>query len=217
MSIMEAVSSVFKHYASFSGRARRSEYWKFFLFNMIIYVVCYLASALFTGDSGQGSALPMGLLGIYGIATLIPGLAVAVRRLHDTGRSGGNLFILLIPAVGAILFLVWMCQDGDPGDNAYGHNPKKLFDARVEPAAAPAAAPAPAPVPVRRAEPTPAPAPKTRNCPFCGAVVAETAGFCTYCGSSLKAAAPVPRPAPVEKKPAEKSAVDDLWQTPTDF
>lgn len=215
MSIMEAVSNVFKHYASFGERARRSEYWKFFLFNMIIYVVCYLASALFAGDSGQGAALPMGLLGLYGLATLIPGLAVAVRRLHDTGRSGWSLFILLIPAVGAILFLVWMCQDGEPGDNAYGPSPKKLFDAVSRPVEAPAAAPVPAPM--RRAEPAPAPVPKTRNCPSCGAVVSETAGFCTYCGSSLSAAAPVPHPAPAEKKSAEKSAVDDLWQTPTDF
>ena len=77
MSMKEAVSSVFKHYAGFKDRARRSEYWNFFLFNMIIYVVCYLAAALFKGDSGSGSALPMGLLGIYGIAALILGTAVS--------------------------------------------------------------------------------------------------------------------------------------------
>jgi uncharacterized membrane protein YhaH (DUF805 family) len=62
--------------------------------------------------------------GIYGLAVLIPGLAVAVRRLHDTGRSGWWLLIGLVPLIGAIVLIVFMATDGEPGDNAYGPNPK---------------------------------------------------------------------------------------------
>ena len=64
------------------------------------------------------------LSGIYGLAVLIPGLAVAVRRLHDTGRSGWWLLIGLVPLIGAIVLIVFMATDGEPGDNAYGPNPK---------------------------------------------------------------------------------------------
>lgn len=113
---------VLKQYAVFKGRARRKEYWFFILFNLI-------ASLVLTGvDFMTGSLdaeLGMGLLsGLYSLAVLIPSLAVTVRRLHDTGRTGWWLLIGLIPLIGAIVLLVFMLLDSQPGDNEYGAHPK---------------------------------------------------------------------------------------------
>ena len=115
---------VFKKYAVFSGRARRKEYWYFLLFNIIISIVL----AVIDGVTGTFSAeTDMGLLGgLYTLAVLIPGLAVSVRRLHDTDRSGWWLLIYLIPLIGAIVLLVFMVQDSTPGENRYGPNPKDV-------------------------------------------------------------------------------------------
>ena len=114
---------VLKKYALFSGRARRKEYWFFVLFNIIISI------ALAVIDGVTGSFSPeagMGLLGgIYTLAVLIPGIAVSVRRLHDTERSGWWLLIALVPLIGAIVLLVFMVQDSKPGQNQYGANPKE--------------------------------------------------------------------------------------------
>ncbi len=113
---------VLKKYAVFSGRARRKEYWYFFLFSLIISIVL----AVVDGVTGSFSAeAGVGLLGgIYALAVLIPGLAVSVRRLHDTGRSGWWLLIALIPVIGAIVLLVFMVLEGKLDTNQYGSNPK---------------------------------------------------------------------------------------------
>ena len=105
-----------KKYAVFSGRARRKEYWYFVLWYMIISI----------GLAIIGYAIGIGgiLQGIYALAVLIPNLAVAVRRLHDTGRSGWWLLIGLIPLIGAIVLLVFMFTDSHPGENEYGPSPK---------------------------------------------------------------------------------------------
>lgn len=108
--------AVLKNYAGFSGRARRTEYWMFFLFNVIIAIVLNVITLAIQQVSILGT--------IYGLAVLIPGLAVGVRRLHDTGRSGWWLLIGLVPLIGAIVLIVFMATDGEPGDNAYGPNPK---------------------------------------------------------------------------------------------
>jgi uncharacterized membrane protein YhaH (DUF805 family) len=108
--------AVLKNYAGFSGRARRTEYWMFFLFNVIIDIVLNVITLAIQQVSILGT--------IYGLAVLIPGLAVGVRRLHDTGRSGWWLLIGLVPLIGAIVLIVFMATDGEPGDNAYGPNPK---------------------------------------------------------------------------------------------
>ena len=108
--------AVLKNYAGFSGRARRTEYWMFVLFNVIITIVLQVISLAIQQVSILGA--------IYGLAVLIPGLAVGVRRLHDTGRSGWWLLIGLVPLIGAIVLIVFMATDGEPGDNAYGPNPK---------------------------------------------------------------------------------------------
>ena len=108
---------VLKKYAVFGGRARRKEYWMFFLFNVIIAFVLGLVEGLAGGPGIVGN--------IYALAVLIPGIAVAMRRLHDTDRSGWWLFIGLIPIVGAIVLLVFLVQDSTPGENQYGANPKE--------------------------------------------------------------------------------------------
>ncbi|WP_030905824.1 DUF805 domain-containing protein [Streptosporangium amethystogenes] len=108
--------AVLKNYVGFSGRARRTEYWMFVLFNIVISLVL----------GGIGAVIEQGniLSSIYALAVLIPGLAVAVRRLHDTGRSGWWLLIGLVPLIGFIVLLVFMASEGEPGGNAYGSNPK---------------------------------------------------------------------------------------------
>jgi len=113
---------VLKKYAVFSGRARRKEYWFFVLFNIIVSIILAVIDGV-TGTLDPESG--MGLLGlIYTLAILIPALAVSVRRLHDTGRSGWWLLILLIPLIGTIVILIFMVQDSKPEENQYGSNPK---------------------------------------------------------------------------------------------
>jgi uncharacterized membrane protein YhaH (DUF805 family) len=111
-----------KQYAVFKGRARRKEYWFFALFNLIVSVV------LTAVDYATGSLDPeygVGLLsGLYSLAILLPGLAVTVRRLHDTDRTGWWVLIAFIPFIGAIVLLVFMLLNSKPGDNRYGPNPK---------------------------------------------------------------------------------------------
>jgi uncharacterized membrane protein YhaH (DUF805 family) len=115
---------VLKKYAVFNGRARRKEYWMFFLFNVIISIVLLIVDGII-GTSAVPGAL--GLLGgLYALALLIPGIAVAVRRLHDTGRSGWWILIGLVPFVGGIILIVFLVQDGTPGDNQFGSNPKMV-------------------------------------------------------------------------------------------
>ena len=114
--------NVLKQYAVFKGRARRKEYWFFILFNLIASVVLTVIDFM-TGllDAELGIGL---LSGLYSLAVLIPSLAVTVRRLHDTDRSGWWLLIGLVPLLGAIVLLVFMLLDGTPGDNRHGASPK---------------------------------------------------------------------------------------------
>ncbi len=114
MGFLDAVKSVFSQYATFSGRARRSEYWYFVLFNYIVSIVLVLTGVQM-------------LSYIWSLATLIPGLAVAVRRMHDIGKSGWFLLIGFIPIVGFIWLLVLCCKDSQP-DNQYGPNPKAVTE-----------------------------------------------------------------------------------------
>lgn len=119
---MDWYLGVLKQYAVFKGRARRKEYWFFILFNLIASLLLTLVDFM-TGS--LDAELGMGLLsGLYSLAVLIPSLAVTVRRLHDTGRTGWWLLIGLIPLIGALVLLVFMLLDSQPGDNEYGANPK---------------------------------------------------------------------------------------------
>ena len=115
MNFGQAVQSALRQYAGFSGRARRSEYWYFFLFNLILSVIVGII------DVAIGSQV-LGYL--LTLALLLPGLAVGCRRLHDTGRPGAWLFIALVPLIGVIVLIVFFCQDSQPGDNQYGASPK---------------------------------------------------------------------------------------------
>ena len=119
MSFTEAIQSVFSQYATFSGRARRSEYWYFALFSGIINGVLSLLS-----NMTNGSGLITAVSAIVSLALLVPSLAVGVRRLHDIGKPGPWLLLALVPLVGGIILIIWCCKDSDPGDNEYGPNPK---------------------------------------------------------------------------------------------
>ena len=112
---MKYYLGVWKNYAGFSGRARRAEYWQFALINVIALIVLYVL------DLAIGTTIPYLL---YGLATLVPGLAVGARRLHDTDRSGWWLLIALVPVVGVIVLLVFLCGAGNPGPNKHGADPK---------------------------------------------------------------------------------------------
>ncbi len=123
MGLKEAVVSVLSKYADFTGRARRSEYWYFALFTMLISMVL----GLLAGIAGDGvlSKIITGISGLVSLGLFVPGLAVCWRRLHDIGKSGAFYFLGLIPLVGAIILIVWFCQDSQPGTNQYGPNPKE--------------------------------------------------------------------------------------------
>jgi uncharacterized membrane protein YhaH (DUF805 family) len=115
--------AVLKKYAVFSGRARRKEYWFFLLFNLIFLAVATILDSVLKLNFGR---LPYGwIYTVYAVAVIIPSLAVAIRRLHDVGKSGWWLLIALVPFIGAIWLLVLYVKDSQPGENAYGPNPKE--------------------------------------------------------------------------------------------
>lgn len=105
-----------KKYAVFSGRAQRTEFWMFCLFNIIIAIGLGIVEGIL------GS--PAILSSLYSLAVLIPGIAVTVRRLHDTDRTGWWVLIGLIPMIGALVLLVFAVLDSNPGENRFGPNPK---------------------------------------------------------------------------------------------
>lgn len=114
---------VMRQYADFDGRSRRKEYWYFVLYNFIFFCILgaldYFLGLRLLGDSSFGF-----LSMIYSIGVLIPSIAVAVRRLHDMGKSGWWYFIQLIPLIGGIWLLVLLVTDTQVGNNEYGLNPK---------------------------------------------------------------------------------------------
>jgi len=110
--------SVWKKYAVFSGRATRSEYWYFVLINMAISIILVSIDKNIA-DGGI-------LYTIYSIAIIIPSVAVAARRLHDTDRTGWWQLILFIPIIGFIVLIIFLVQDSKPYENKYGPNPKSL-------------------------------------------------------------------------------------------
>ena len=113
---MEWYIKAVKKYAVFSGRAHRREYWSFVLINFII---------MFLLEFFEGVIWDARIIyGIYSFFITLPSLAVLVRRLHDTDRSGWWALMLLIPVIGFLVILIFTIQDGSPGVNRYGHIPK---------------------------------------------------------------------------------------------
>lgn len=116
---------VLNNYANFNGRARRSEYWYFTLANLLLLIPFYILGIVGAASSNAGlSVLGMAVYGLVALGTLVPSLAVAVRRLHDLGKSGWNYLFVLIPLVGPIILLVWFCTEGNRFVNNYGDDPK---------------------------------------------------------------------------------------------
>ena len=113
---MQWYLKVLKNYIGFQGRARRKEYWMFFLFNFLITVLLSIIEVML----GLGGILS----GIYGLFVLLPSIAVNVRRLHDIGRTGWWMLLSFIPVVGLIVLLIFAALDSQPGENKYGPNPK---------------------------------------------------------------------------------------------
>ncbi len=112
--------AVLKNYVGFSGRAGRTEYWMFVLFNFIIWVALAILLAI------THSVFFYILLLLYVLATIVPGLAVAWRRMQDTGRNGLFILLGLIPFVGGIIVLVFMLLPGTPGPNEFGPEPSSI-------------------------------------------------------------------------------------------
>lgn len=122
---MNSYLSALKKYAVFNGRARRKEYWMFFLFNTIFAIVAMVLDNLLHLNIGP---LSYGYIyAIYVLAILLPSLSVLVRRLHDIGKSGLWVFIGLIPLIGGIWLFVLICLEGTSGTNKYGEDPKQVI------------------------------------------------------------------------------------------
>lgn len=119
---MQWYLKVLRNYFGFKGRARRKEYWYFFLFNTIIAIVLSFADLVFkTEVTAQGTGM---ISSIYSLLILIPSIAVGVRRLHDLDKSGWWMLIGIIPLIGAIVLIYFFVQDGQAGSNRFGPDPK---------------------------------------------------------------------------------------------
>ena len=112
---------VLRKYTLFTGRSRRSEYWYFTLFNVLVIIVLGFV------DAALRKVVGFGVLGtLYGLAVLVPSIGVAIRRLHDTDRSGWWMLLALVPLVG-LLLIVFLAEDSNAGTNRYGQNPKLVI------------------------------------------------------------------------------------------
>lgn len=119
MNFPEAVRGALSRYATFAGRARRSEFWFFYLFLMLMQLGAGILDAALFGLDGVA---PIG--GIVTLGLFLPMLAVSVRRLHDDGRSGWWLLIGLVPLIGWIVLIFWYVQRGQDGPNRFGPDPR---------------------------------------------------------------------------------------------
>ena len=118
---------VMKQYADFGGRARRKEFWMFLLFNVIFLYLAMIIDSVLGITVGEDFSYGWFFL-FYCLSTFLPGLAVQVRRLHDVGKSGWNLFLALIPLVGIIIQIIWFLTDSHAGENKWGSNPKEQLE-----------------------------------------------------------------------------------------
>lgn len=110
MTFVESIQTCFAKYADFNGRATRSEYWFFFLFQVIGTIVTMMIDPV--------------VMAIFALALLVPGIAVTIRRLHDTDRSGWFYLLSFVPLLGLVV-LVFMCLEGTPGPNRFDAAPSE--------------------------------------------------------------------------------------------
>jgi len=121
---MNIYFTVLKKFSEFSGRSRMSEYWVFTLMNFIFMIIAILLDNLFGTTI---TSLPFGVISIvYSLVLILPCIAVFVRRMHDTGKSGWNIFLSFIPLVGVVWLLALCITEGTAGDNEYGADPKAV-------------------------------------------------------------------------------------------
>jgi uncharacterized membrane protein YhaH (DUF805 family) len=128
MPFQDAVRVCLRKYATFDGRARRSEYWWFVVFTAVVTTAAAVVDPVIGAAEFRGTGLVQGLATL---ALVLPGLAVGVRRLHDVGQSGWTLLLIVLPVVGAlILIYAFFSRDSEP-DNRYGPSPKAAYDVVV--------------------------------------------------------------------------------------
>jgi uncharacterized membrane protein YhaH (DUF805 family) len=171
-----------KKYARFEGRSRRKEYWVFALINTLLISlvsICVAAVVMRNGSEDEITAIRV-TVGICALIIFVPSLAVAVRRLHDSGKSGWLILICLIPYIGGVVNIVLMCLDSEPGTNRYGPNPK--FPEHAVGVLAGNAGFAPMGFPVQQ--------PHTGEtgggfCSTCGVKLPDGSPFCGNCGARI--------------------------------
>lgn len=126
---MEWMFMPYRRYADFSGRSRRLEYWMFTLLTLIVVFACFILMLIGGGfTDGEENFRPLfwlggAILGIWGLASIIPSIAVQVRRFHDQDRSGWMVLLGFIPYVGGLIVFIFMCLQGTRGPNRYGPDP----------------------------------------------------------------------------------------------
>ena len=121
---MSLMFEPFRKYATFSGRARRAEYWWFQLFLIVVESLIVVLGGGLSRPEGEPNVLFSVILALFVLGVFLPALAVTFRRLHDTNRSAWWLLLGLLPILGALVLLVFMVLDGTPGPNKYGPDPK---------------------------------------------------------------------------------------------
>ena len=127
MGFGQAISAGFSNYVNFSGRACRSEYWYWILFIIIADIVAAII------DQALGIQL---VTGLFGLVTIIPNIAIAIRRLHDLDRTGWWVLLGFIPLIGWIILLIWYVTKGTDGPNRFGPDPLATLAIPATPRAA---------------------------------------------------------------------------------
>ena len=121
MNFTQAVETGFRKYVVFSGRARRSEFWYWILFTTVVSLVLTIVDVALFASSSEYTSGPFSSL--FSLATLLPSIAISVRRLHDLDKSGWWLLLSFIPLIGFIVLIIWFASRGTEGDNRFGPDP----------------------------------------------------------------------------------------------
>ena len=122
ISFPNAIRLGFQHYVDFKGQSSRAEYWWFALFIVVGDIITTAIDTIVLGTDLGGTGL---LAAVWGLATLIPSLAIGVRRLHDINKSGWWLLLWFVLVIGWIVMIVWAIKRGDEGPNKYGPDPRQ--------------------------------------------------------------------------------------------